>query len=87
MSEIETYTIEHKFDCGDIITVNLNVWHKFLEDHEDLMVSLWDLVPPNLTIIDIELVPFHEGGPLYTVEFKNQKFWLYEEDLILVGDE
>jgi hypothetical protein len=85
MTRTKTRTVI--FKIGDIITVNLNVWHKFLEKHEGLMVSLWDLVPPDLEIMGIDLVPFHQGGALYLVIYKGSPFWLYEEDLILVKRE
>ena len=69
------------YEVGDKVTTSMNAWTSFLSKHEHLLVCLWDLVPPNLTIKEIEWIPFN-NGPLYLFEFKGVEFYLYESDLL-----
>jgi hypothetical protein len=74
------------YEEGDTVTCSVDVWCHFLSHHEHLLVSLWDMVPPNLIIKEIEWIPFN-NGPLYLFEYAGTQFYLYEYELIPVEEE
>lgn len=65
---------------GATVTLKLDFWIRFLEENNDLVKSLFDFIPAELIIFDVELVPY-DPIPIYRAYFANKRIVFFSEDI------